>query len=73
MWCLIICLFECSFFYYSQIDLEPEGKVYVIIDLSGSSSEGNVNLGNIAWTDCMDPTDMYVISCNSRIVLNRLT
>lgn len=23
-----------------QIDLEPEGKVYVIIDLSGSSSEG---------------------------------
>lgn len=24
----------------SQIDLEPEGKVYVVIDLSGSSSEG---------------------------------
>lgn len=23
-----------------QIDLEPEGKVYVIIDLSGSSGEG---------------------------------
>lgn len=23
-----------------QIDLEPEGKVYVVIDLSGSSTEG---------------------------------
>lgn len=23
-----------------QIDLEPEGRVYVIIDLSGSSGEG---------------------------------
>lgn len=27
-------------FSYLQIDLEPEGKVYVIIDLSGSSGEG---------------------------------
>lgn len=26
-----------------QIDLEPEGKVYVVIDLSGSSTEGNHN------------------------------
>lgn len=29
-----------SSFFSVQIDLEPEGKVYVIIDLSGSSSEG---------------------------------
>lgn len=31
------------FFFFSswlQIDLEPEGRVYVIIDLSGSSGEG---------------------------------
>lgn len=25
---------------FAQIDLEPEGKVYVVIDLSGSSTEG---------------------------------
>lgn len=25
-----------------QIDLEPEGRVYVVIDLSGSSGEGKV-------------------------------
>lgn len=47
--CLIffsICLLFVFFLFYSslpfslQIDLEPEGKVYVVIDLSGSSSEG---------------------------------
>lgn len=27
-------------FFQLQIDLEPEGRVYVIIDLSGSSGEG---------------------------------
>ncbi|RMC12491.1 hypothetical protein DUI87_10009 [Hirundo rustica rustica] len=26
----------------TKIDLEPEGRVYVIIDLSGSSGEGNM-------------------------------
>lgn len=30
------------FLYVLQIDLEPEGKVFVIIDLTGSSSEGKV-------------------------------
>lgn len=25
-----------------QIDLEPEGKVFVIIDLSGSTGEGRI-------------------------------
>uniref|UniRef100_A0AAX7VCY5 Protein kinase C n=1 Tax=Astatotilapia calliptera TaxID=8154 RepID=A0AAX7VCY5_ASTCA len=48
--CLIffcICLLFVFFLFYSslpfslQIDLEPEGKVYVVIDLSGSSSEGS--------------------------------
>lgn len=29
---------------FPQIDLEPEGKVYVIIDLSGSSSEGKIKI-----------------------------
>lgn len=33
-------LFYCSLPLPLQIDLEPEGKVYVVIDLSGSSSEG---------------------------------
>uniref|UniRef100_A0AAQ5ZK15 Protein kinase C n=1 Tax=Amphiprion ocellaris TaxID=80972 RepID=A0AAQ5ZK15_AMPOC len=38
---LICCvsLFLCL----QQIDLEPEGKVYVVIDLSGSSTEANDN------------------------------
>uniref|UniRef100_A0A672J0S0 Protein kinase C n=1 Tax=Salarias fasciatus TaxID=181472 RepID=A0A672J0S0_SALFA len=29
--------------YEDWIDLEPEGKVYVVIDLSGSSTEGKIN------------------------------
>lgn len=46
-WCAVICFGSHSkfvfFFFFSswlQIDLEPEGRVYVIIDLSGSSGEG---------------------------------
>lgn len=38
--CLAKSLFSRSFFATLQIDLEPEGKVFVAIELSGSSSEG---------------------------------
>lgn len=38
-----LCYFSLCYSLFSlsvQIDLEPEGKVYVVIDLSGSSTEG---------------------------------
>ena len=32
------------FSFYFQVDLEPEGKVHIVIELNGSSSDGNFNL-----------------------------
>lgn len=38
-----------------QIDLEPEGRVYVVIDLSGSSSEGKNSSGSAQVNECSQP------------------
>lgn len=42
-----------------QIDLEPEGKVYVVIDLSGSSSEGE---GSVVEIVAFTATDLLLLS-----------
>lgn len=39
-----------------QIDLEPEGKVYVVIDLSGSSTEGK-NTSTLRFTGDQDTSE----------------
>lgn len=39
-----------------QIDLEPEGKVYVVIDLSGSSTEG-INTTTQCFTNEKDTSE----------------
>uniref|UniRef100_A0AAZ3P4M9 Protein kinase C n=1 Tax=Oncorhynchus tshawytscha TaxID=74940 RepID=A0AAZ3P4M9_ONCTS len=41
--------------YEEWIDLEPEGRVYVIMDLSGSSSEGNENAEERVFRERMRP------------------
>ena len=43
---LSVSLFLCLL----QIDLEPEGKVYVVIDLSGSSTEGKTTTSHYYYT-----------------------
>lgn len=56
IFCFLVNLISSLWLLCLQIDLEPVGRVYVIIDLAGSSSEGKTDLfrgkcDGITWTE----------------------